>query len=50
MYISYIFVNNMQEYFYFERNGNGKDSRDNVIYYNGEYVIKTEKWEYRKQK
>ena len=37
-------------YFYFESNGNEKDSRYNVIYYNGEYVIKTEKWEYRKQK
>ena len=36
-------------YFYFESNGNGKDSRYNVIYDNGEYVIKTEKWEYRKQ-
>ena len=37
-------------YFYFESNGNEKDSRYNVIYDNGEYVIKTEKWEYRKQK
>ena len=37
-------------YFYFESNGNEKDSRYNVIYDNGEYVIKPEKWEYRKQK
>lgn len=37
-------------YFYFESNGNAKDSRYNVIYDNGEYVIKTEKWEYRRQK
>lgn len=37
-------------YFYYENNGNAKDSRYNVIYDNGEYVIKTEKWEYRKKK
>lgn len=37
-------------YFYFESNGNTKDSRYNVIYDNGEYVIKTEKWEYCRQK
>ena len=37
-------------YFYFESNGNEKDSRYHVIYDNVEYVIKTEKWEYRKQK
>lgn len=37
-------------YFYYENNGDTKDSRYNVIYDNGEYVIKTEKWEYRKQK
>lgn len=37
-------------YFYYENNGNEKDSRYNVIYDNGEYVIKTEKWEYQKQK
>ena len=37
-------------YFYYESNGDTKDSRYNVIYDNVEYVIKTEKWEYRKQK
>lgn len=37
-------------YFYFESNGDTKDSRYSVIYDNGEYVIETEKWKYRKQK
>lgn len=37
-------------YFYYTHEGDKKDSRYNVIYENGTYIIKDNKWTYRKVK
>jgi len=37
-------------YFYYIHEGDKKDSRYNVIYENGTYIIKDNKWTYRKVK
>lgn len=37
-------------YFYYAHEGDKKDSRYNVIYENGTYIIKDNKWTYRKVK